>query len=118
MLRLVDALGRIQVCLAGSVAERRAMGRVDRCARDIDRAQAAETALRVSFEPETDFLLRWLALRTERLLELYWSEVDAVARALVGRGSLSGREVEAAIREAQTGRESRATPGRRRSKRA
>lgn len=97
-LRLPEALERIQVCLAGAVAERRAVGAVDPGAERADRERARETALRVSFEPETDVLLRWMALRTERLIEFYWSDVEAVARALLERRSLSAREVEAVIR--------------------
>jgi hypothetical protein len=100
-----EALDRIQVCLAGSIAERRATGRVDRAAREVDRAEAAETALRISFEPETDAMLRWLALRTEHLVEFYWADVDAVARALLERRSLTAREVAAAIRTTQAGRQ-------------
>lgn len=102
-LGLHDAIDRIQVCLAGCAAERRALGRVDPGAEEVDCGSAFETALRVSFPPETDALLRWMALRTERLIECYWPEVEAVARALLDRRSLSSREIDAVIREAATG---------------
>lgn len=98
VLRLADALDRIQVCLAGSVAEQRALGRADPDARRIDRARARETALRVSFEPESEAMLRWLEVRTQRLMEFHWSDVEAVARALLTARSLSAHEIEAVIR--------------------
>ncbi len=120
-LRLPEALDRIQVCLAGAVAERRSVGAADPRAEQVDRAQALETALRVSFEPETEVLLQWLALRTERLIEFYWSDVEAVARALLERRSLSARELEGVLRRTETARR-RPVPGgsrvRKRSRRA
>jgi len=93
LLRLPEVLSRIQVCLGGSVAERRGVGRADPRAADADRARARELALRVSFDPETELLLRWMAARTEHLIEFYWPDVETVARALLKRGSLTAREL-------------------------
>jgi hypothetical protein len=41
--------------------------------------------------------LRWLQVRTEGLIETNWPEVEAVAAALLERGTLKGKEVLAVI---------------------
>ncbi len=97
-LPIDQALSRIQVCLAGGIAEKRAAARWDKAAVFADLERAVEFALRVSHEPETDALVHWLRVRTENLVEFYWPEIEAVARLLLRRKTLKGEEVAEVLR--------------------
>ncbi len=99
---LDDALARIQVCLAGGIAEKRFAGRWGKAAVYADLERAVEFALRVSYKPETEALMHWLQVRTEHLVDFYWPDVEAVARSLLRRKALKGEDVAEVIRSEGT----------------
>jgi ATP-dependent Zn protease len=93
---------RIVCSLAGAIAERRATGRYDHIGAQSDREAALDCALYVTngCTGEASALLRWLSMRAENLIEGHWTEVSAVADALLKEQTLSGARVRVIMRQA------------------
>lgn len=79
----------IMILLAGGIAEARATGprAPGGCTRDDE--HAADLALYAgASERQADPFLKWLEIRTEELIATRWAQVEAVAAALLRRGTL------------------------------
>ena len=90
----------MMVSLAGQAAERRKMGRASRHGWSGDRDSVVELALRFAGTGEqATVYVRWLELRVRDFISspLGWSWVDAVARELLERETLTEDEVKAAM---------------------
>lgn len=84
------------VCLlAGDVAEKRAAGRSSHVGARHDVESANNVAFSVvgGDEREARAYLRWLNIRTQNLIAFAWPDVEAAARALLERKTLSGKEL-------------------------
>jgi hypothetical protein len=98
---VVRALSNICALKAGHVAEWRATRKADFDGARSDRRNAIKWLWALAPEDarqELRALDQWLELRTKRLVTTHWSAIEAVARALLERRSLSGREVRDAVR--------------------
>jgi len=94
---------QIMTSLAGPLAERRFTGRLNRrgagydgtssVVRGSDYDTVSDLVLRLAGEDAQDQLAlgRWLQRRTENMLSNYWKAVEAVAAALVERGTIKGQ---------------------------
>jgi hypothetical protein len=101
----------IMTLMAGSRAERRFTGRTNHrgagldanpmTVRGSDYDQISDLVLRLAEDQTLQLALtRWLQRRTDLALTTRWREVEAVAAALVERGTLDGEELRATIFDA------------------
>jgi hypothetical protein len=83
------------VLLAGGVAEKRATGRWSHIGARADREKAADLAISTQGGggPTTDAYLRWLGRKAEDLVAVRWTEIEAVAAALLVQKTLTGKQV-------------------------
>ena len=85
----------IIISLAGAAAQRRysrQSWRHDHGASDF--RAAANLALRIGGDDDgADRFLRWLELRTDRLVQNHWQDIERVARALLERKTMNGGEI-------------------------
>jgi hypothetical protein len=103
-----DALGReaeygkrlaieteIISALAGQIAEKRGVGRSTSGSAESNGKIAADLAFSAcgGEAREAGAFLNWLRIRTENLIEFYWTDVERVTQALLERKTLSGNEV-------------------------
>ena len=101
--------GEIMTFLAGAAAERHHRGRRHTLGAGHDFAVVADLVSRLAPTPDEErALLRWLELRTTRLVSAHWPWI--VARALLARGTLTGAQLVAVIREAERARVAAAAP--------
>jgi hypothetical protein len=91
---------RVRVCLAGPIAHRRFSKRSYRDFQGADDHKLASELLVkiVGSMEELEAYLNLLSIQADALVTLQWGQVKAVARALVDRRVLSGREVAEIIR--------------------
>src|SRR3954471_6910286 len=77
---------------AGPEAERRATGRANNVGARSDHGYAADVALALAGgdEKEANAYIRWVRRRAERLIEQYWTQVEAVAALLMERRTVTG----------------------------
>ncbi len=85
-------LTEITTLLAGGLAGKRFTGRFDSHGSSGDRRQEIDLALRIldDDERQAGALLKWLRLRSARLVDRHWAAINAVADGLVAQRSLSG----------------------------
>jgi hypothetical protein len=95
----VTMLDNIVISFAGHEAEAAHSGRQNWVGSRSDREKAADLALYISGGPEdASALLRWRRITARGLVETRWTEITAVAAALLDRETLTGGEVREAIR--------------------
>ena len=85
----------IMICLAGCSAQRRFSKRSWRSYHGAtDFQEAGDLALYVCGDGEgTQLFLKWLQHRTDALIELRWSSVTRIAKALLKNKTLTGEEI-------------------------
>jgi len=95
----------IIVALAGQAAQRRYNPRSWRSYHgDDDRKIAVDLALRLNGSSEaTSAYIKWLEIRAHDIIKQRWRQVEAVANALLEKGTLSGEELRAVILASLTG---------------
>jgi hypothetical protein len=96
------AESEIIACLAGPAAQKRFAPSSWRSYHgSVDHRRAHELAMRLSEDDEqmARAHLNWLQLRADRFVALEWRLVEAVAAALLDRGTLSAEEIENVIHE-------------------
>jgi hypothetical protein len=97
--------GEIMAFFAGTTAESRYRGCRTARGAGHDRTIIADLVSRIAAGPDEErACLRWLSLRTERLVAAHWPTVELVAQALLARGTLTGKQLVAVIREADAAR--------------
>jgi hypothetical protein len=90
------------ICLAGASAQRRFAPRSIRgwhSHGDYQKAVDISSHMCGSNKEENAYL-RWLQVRSDNLVETYWLEIDAVAKALLKHRTLNGEEIVRAITSA------------------
>lgn len=94
-------LNEITTLLAGGLAGKRFTGRFDSQGSRGDRQQEIDLALRLLDEDERQAgaLLKWLRLRSGRLVDRHWAAINAVADGLVAQRSLSGAGIRQIVAE-------------------
>lgn len=82
------------VCyLAGGVAEKRFAGRANHLGARSDYSTASDLALRASGSGEAaSAMLRWLRFGAEGLVRVRWWAVEALAKVLLDRETMTGKE--------------------------
>ncbi|HEY6701787.1 MAG TPA: hypothetical protein VI137_13415 [Pseudolabrys sp.] len=85
----------IMIFLGGPIAERRAFPRSLRhwhTHGDYTKATDISGSVCGSTEEESAFL-NWLAIKTQKILDLRWNQIERIAAALIERRRLSGKEI-------------------------
>jgi ATP-dependent Zn protease len=102
-IRTRDRIERqARILLAGEIAQRR---KAPRSVRNVHHQTDCERAVDFLDYPcasdrELSLYIKLLRVQTEQLIELYWPEIETVARALIERRTLNAREVREVIRAA------------------
>lgn len=94
-------LNEITTLLAGGLAGKRFTARFDWQGSRGDRHQEIDLALRLldDDERQAGALLKWLRLRSARLVDRHWAAINAVADGLVAQRSLSGAGIRQIVAE-------------------
>lgn len=96
-------LNEITTLQAGGLAGKRFTGRFDGQGSRGDRRQEIDLALRLldDDERQAGALLKWLQLRSARLVDRHWAAINAVADGLVAQRSLSGAGIRRIVAESE-----------------
>ena len=95
---LKGVVDRVIAYLAGGLAERRALGCFNRLGAADDRQGALKLVSYIEPDASGQVLLAaWLWSCADRLVAQHWEQIAAVARALLERRTLKGREIDAII---------------------
>lgn len=91
----------VMVNFAGQIAQRKAAGHRAGSWKDNENAIDIASYF-VSGPRELGGYLSWLYIRAENFMELGWSLVELIAKALLEHKTLSGRKIRSIVREATT----------------